>query len=498
MNFSKSKYCSYCQCPKILWLNKYKPETFVSDSSTEDRLEKGNIVGDLAMQLFGDFTEVTAYDRDGKLDLSKMIEKTNECLKNGTINICEASFFVDGLYCAVDILHKEKDGYAIYEVKSSTHVAPVYITDVCYQKHVLTKCGINVTGTYVVHINTDYVFDGTLDVQKLFTIKDVSSLVEEEAKKHDIDADLVEATKICDCETEPNIDLSIKCREPYTCGYWEYCSRHLPKPNVFDVYRLSFGKKIEAYRDGYFEFGDVRSAVKLNQLQKRQLDFVLKGIDEHIDKDGIKSFLDTLSYPLYFLDFETMQLVIPEYPNSRPYQQITFQYSLHYIESKGGELKHKEFLGESGVDPRRALAEQLVKDIPTDACVLAYNMGFEKGRIKELAELFPDLADSLMKIRSNVKDLIDPFHDGYYYNKAIGNSFSIKSVLPAMFPNDPELDYHNLEGVHNGSEAMTLFPKLKDLQQEEQTIARKNLLKYCELDTYAMVKIFLKLVELNK
>ena len=498
MNFSKSKYCSFCQCPKILWLNKYKPEVMTEDPSKQERFEKGNVVGDLAMKLFGDFTEVTAFDKDGNLDMNKMIETTSECLKNGTINICEASFAPKGHFCSVDILHKEKDGYAIYEVKSSTHVSPVYITDITYQKFVLEKCGINVTGTYVVHINSDYVFDGTLDIQKLFTIKDVSALVEEESTKHDIDADLITMNDICNCENEPNIDLSISCREPYACAYWEYCSRHLPKPNVFDVYKMSFGKKVEAYQNGYFEFGNVRQAVKLNKMQKRQLDFVLKNIDEHIDKDGIKSFLDTLTYPLYFLDFETMQLTIPEYPNSKPYQQITFQYSLHYIENEGGDIKHKEFLGESGVDPRRALAEQLVKDIPTDACVLAYNKGFECGRIKELATLFPDLSDSLMKIRANIKDLIDPFHDGYYYNQAIGNSFSIKSVLPAMFPNDPELDYHNLEGVHNGGEAMSLFPKIKDLPLDEQAAARKNLLKYCELDTYAMVKIFLKLIELSK
>ena len=498
MNFSKSKYCAFCQCPKILWLNKYKPEEKKEDPSKQERFEKGNVVGDLAMQLFGEFVEVTSYDSDGNLDMSKMIENTSECLKNGTINICEASFAPQGHFCSVDILHKEKDGYAIYEVKSSTHVTPVYITDVAYQKYVLEKCGINVTGTYVVHINSDYVFDGTLDVQKLFTIKDVWTLVEEESKKLDIDADLITMNEICNCENEPNIDLSINCREPYECAYWEYCSRHLPKPNVFDVYKMSFGKKVEAYQNGYFEFVDVRQAVKLNKIQKRQLDFVLKNIDEHIDKDGIKSFLDTLTFPLYFLDFETMQLTIPEYPNSKPYQQITFQYSLHYIENEGGEIKHKEFLGESGVDPRRALAEQLVNDIPTDACVLAYNKGFECGRIRELATLFPDLADSLMKIRANIKDLIDPFHDGYYYNQAIGNSFSIKSVLPAMFPNDPELDYHNLEGVHNGGEAMSLFPKIKDLPLDEQAIARKNLLKYCELDTYAMVKIWQKLIELSK
>lgn len=494
--FSKSKYTTFIQCPKMLWLKTYHPELAIEDSSVQDRMTKGNIIGDLAMQLFGEFTEVTAYDANGALNLSKMIENTNECLKNGTENICEASFSSGGLFCSCDILRKEKDGYAIYEVKSSSHVSAVYITDITYQKYVLEKCGIKVTGTYIVHINTDYVFDGKLDVQKLFAIKDVSILVEEESQKHDIEADLIEATKICDSETEPNIDLSIKCREPYACGYWDYCSRHLPKPNVFDVYRMSFGKKVEAYQNGYFEFGDVRQAVKLNEIQKRQLDFVLKNIDEHIDKDGIKSFLDTLSYPLYFLDFETMQLVIPEYPNSRPYQQITFQYSLHYIESEGGEIKHKEFLGVSGEDPRRALAEQLVKDIPTDACVLAYNMGFEKGRIKELAELFPDLSNSLMKIRDNVKDLIDPFHEGYYYNKTIGGSFSIKSVLPAMFPKDPELDYHNLEGVHNGGEAMNLFPLIKDMPADEQIVARRNLLKYCELDTYAMVKIWQKLIEL--
>ena len=196
MNFSKSKYCSFCQCPKILWLNKYKPEEWSSDQSAETRMSTGNVVGDLAMQLFGEFTEVTSYTDENKLDIGKMIENTKVELEKGTTNVCEASFFADGLYCAVDILHKENGGYAIYEVKSSTHVSPVYITDVAYQKYVLEKCGINVTGTYVVHINSDYVFDGTLDINKLFTIKDVYSLVEEEAKKHDIDSDLKIATEL--------------------------------------------------------------------------------------------------------------------------------------------------------------------------------------------------------------------------------------------------------------------------------------------------------------
>ena len=168
---------------------------------------------------------------------------------------------------------------------------------------------------------------------------------------------------------------------------------------------------------------------------------------------------------------------------------------MHYLESPDGELKHTEFLGISGEDPRRALAEQLCRDIPMNVCTLAYNKGFECGRIKELAESFPDLAEHLLNIADNIQDLIVPFRAGHYYNRAMGGSFSIKSVLPAIYPDDPSLDYHNLEGVHNGGEAMELFPLMKDLPLDEQATARHNLLKYCELDTYAMVKVWEKLKE---
>ena len=215
---------------------------------------------------------------------------------------------------------------------------------------------------------------------------------------------------------------------------------------------------------------------------------------QNIDREGIRKFLKTLDYPIYFLDFETMQLAIPQFPGTKPYQQIPFQYSLHYIEEQGGQLKHKEFLAESGEDPRRAIAESLCRDIPMDTCVTAYNKGFECGRLRELAELYPDLAPHLLNIRDNIRDLLTPFQSGFYYNRAMGGSFSIKSVLPAIFPDDPSLDYHNLEGVHNGGEAMALFPRIQDLPPEEQAAARKSLLEYCKLDTYAMVKVWEELV----
>ena len=221
--------------------------------------------------------------------------------------------------------------------------------------------------------------------------------------------------------------------------------------------------------------------------------FALEEKGTYTEPDQIRNFLRTLSYPLYFLDFETMQPAIPQFPGTVPYQQIPFQYSLHYIERADGELKHKEYLAVSGEDPRRGIAEALVRDIPLDVCVTAYNKSFECTRLKELAQAFPDLSAHLLSIEKNIVDLLIPFQNGYYYNRAMGGSFSIKSVLPAVFPDDPELDYHNLEGVHNGSEAMDIFPKIQYMGPAEQEKTRHDLLKYCELDTYAMVKLWQEL-----
>ncbi len=494
---SKSKYCGLWQCPKIAWLKKYKPEELTIDESTLSRMEAGNEVGDLAMGLFGDFVEVTAYSGD-KLDLSQMITATKAEMEKGTPVICEASFQYNGLYCAVDILKKENGGWAIYEVKSSTHDdKAVYVADVAYQKYVLEHCGVPVSGLYLVCLNGDYVFDGRLDIHRLFKITDVARAVETEEKN--IAANLSAAERLLASEEEPAIDLSVNCKNPYLCVFWSYCSRHIPSPSVFELYRMPFAKKIEYYKKGKITYQDLLFDPGITSpKQVRQILYAVSDQGTYVNKESIREFLETLSFPLYFLDFETMQTVIPRFVGTKPYAQIPFQYSLHYIEREGGELKHTEYLAESGTDPRRELAERLCADIPMNVCVTAYNKSFECGRIRELAAAFPDLAEHLLNIEANIRDLLVPFQTGCYYNREMGGSFSIKSVLPALFPDDPALDYHNLEGVHHGGEAMALFPKIKDMPPEEQEKARHNLLKYCELDTFAMVKVWQALVQASR
>lgn len=455
------------------------------------------------MGLLGEFVEVTASKSDGRLDLPAMIAKTEECVKNGTENIAEASFSYNGNYCAVDILHKTEGGYAIYEVKSTTSGKKKeeyrkYATDIAYQKWVLEKCGINVTGTYLVLLNSDYRLRGELDIQELFHIEDLKDLVENEYLK--VEANASKAMAIVNPKDEPEHDLFEGCKKPYDCAFWQYCTKqkNIASPSVFDLYGtgVRFSKKLKLYNEGKVSFEDL-SKEGLPDGASIQINCTLNNT-EVLNRGEIRKFLNGLTYPLYFLDFETMQPVVPEFEGTKAYQQIPFQYSLHWIEKDGGELKHTEFIGESGTDPRRALAEQLCKDIPMNVCTLAYNNPFEKGRIKEMAETFPDLKEHLMNIHDDIQDLLIPFKDWNYYVPAMGGSFSIKSVLPALFPNDPELDYHKLAGVHNGGEAMDVFPKIKDMTPEKQKEAYDALWQYCRLDTLAMVKVWEKLREVGE
>ena len=481
---SKSKYCKAKQCNKALWLSKYNPEvaTAIDNQSV---LDNGTEVGELARGIFGEYINVEYNE-----DLSIMLQQTKELLNNAPNIITEASFSYNNNFCSVDILKNDIEGLEIYEVKSSTEIKEIYLDDISYQVYVLTKLGYNIKKASIVYINNQYVRQGNLELNKLFNIKDVTEIAFN--KQEETQNKIAEIEENMKQEEEPKKDIDMYCFKPYNCEFWEYCTKHLPENNIFKIREMHKEQKMKLYKKGIYDFRDVLNE-DINTKYKQQVEFEVLNKDTIIDKEKIKQFLDTLHYPLYFLDFETYQQAIPRYDGIRPYMQIPFQYSLHYIESEEGELQHKEFLAEAGIDPRRKLAEQLVKDIPTDVCVLAYNMKFEKMVIKDLAEVFEDLKEHLMNIHENMKDLMIPFYERMYYCKEMQGSYSIKYVLPALFPNDDELDYHKLPVVHNGSEAMSIFATLANKTKEEQVVIRKGLLEYCKLDTFAMVKIWEKL-----
>ena len=485
MYLSKSKYCNAVQCKKMLWLNEYKPEE--KESLNESVLENGTQVGELAKNLFGFHIDVSFNE-----NLKQMIEDTKSLLYLDKVVITEASFEYDNNFCSVDILKKNKSDFEIYEVKSSTEVKDIYKEDISYQYYILNNLGYNVTKASIVYINSQYERNKELNLKELFNIEDVTEYVKE--KLENIKLNIKEINNYMNQKREPDELLGIHCVKPYNCPFFKYCTKGLGNQNVFTLKGINNNKKFELYNKGIFEYEELLK-IKINDKIKQQIEFELYDEEDYIDKTKIKEFLDKLTYPLYFLDFETFQMSIPLYDKTRPYMQIPFQYSLHYIIND--ELKHKEFLSKPDIDPRRKLAESLVKDIPKDVCVLAYNMAFEKMVIKELAILYEDLSDHLMNIYKNIKDLMIPFKDRYYYSKNMHGIYSIKYVLPALYPNDPSLDYKNLDLVHNGSEAMNMFANMCNLDKDKQKELKNSLLKYCELDTYAMVKIFYKLKEVT-
>ena len=487
MNLSKSRYTQGVTCEKKLWLSCYKKEE-AEETGNDSVLENGTKVGELARNLFGKHLLIN-YDTN----YQKMIDETKYYLEKKPNIICEASFSYDGNFCSVDILVNDIDGVSIYEVKSSTEISDIYLDDIAYQTWVLKKNGLNVKKSCIVYINNHYVKNGELQIKELFNIEDVSNLI----KIDKVEEKVKSLKKIINQLEEPKIDLSMACHKPYDCPFFKYCTKHLPKPNVFDLgWNVHFDKKIVMYKNNHITFEDIFNYENINEKAKEQLRFTLNKLKPKINKQNIKNLINSFTYPLYFLDFESYQLSIPTIDGTRPYQQICFQYSLHYYLEENGKLFHKEYLSSDyNGNPMYGLCKKLCEDIPMNSCVLVYNQSFEKSRLKEMANLFPELREHLLNIRDHIIDLMIPFFNQDYYVKEMEGRWSIKVVLPALFPNDASLDYHNLEQVHKGDEASNAFLSLKDLSKEEQEKLRNNMLKYCSLDTYAMVKIFEKLKE---
>lgn len=492
MALSKSLYIRGLQCEKSLWLKKKKPGVLQApDDSAQAVFDTGTSVGELACELFsgGERIEYTG-------DFNAQMAKTKELIERGIKVIYEATFCFDGILVMVDILCVCEDGLIINEVKSSTSVKDVYIDDASIQYYVINSLGYKVSGVNIIHIDNSYVRGERLELEKLFHTEEVTEQIMQ--KQAEIPQILNKFEEILSKNVEPEVDIGPHCSDPYNCDAWEYCwceQRGIPEYSIFNISRLRSDKKFELYKNGVVKFEDIKDLDKFNASQQIQIRSELSQ-EEIIDKEAIKEFLDTLSYPLCHLDFETFQQAVPEFIGLSPYEQIPFQFSIHKEDGKGN-LEHFEFLAEIGADPRYELALNLIKFIPQDACVLAYNMGFEKGVIRRLAANYPQIASELMAIHDNIKDLMAPFASKSYYHPKMQGSYSIKYVLPALVP-EFESAYKDLNLIHHGGEAMQAYENMTRMSADEREAYKNALLEYCKLDTLAMVKVLEKLREVAK
>ena len=483
MNLSKSQYMKGLQCPKALWLFKNRKDLANEpDQRRQNLFDTGHRVGDLAKELFTGGAEV-AYLQS---DYPGMIDQTAGLINSSNV-IYEGSFSTNEVFVRADILVKNGDAWDLYEVKATGSTKAVHKPDVAIQWYVISQ-HLPLNRAYLVHLNTRYVLSGELDVQGLFTMDDVTDAVA--AELPEIEGNLNSLKTVLE-GGEPEISIGTHCNNPYECDFHAYCWRDVPYPSVLDLCRLNGDKKFEYYHKGIVTYEDAKNHIELNAVQTFQVNTALSR-EIHINTEAINDYLSEVRYPINFLDFETFQDAIPRFDGQGPYKNIPFQYSLHILH-ENGELVHKEFLADETGDPRLTLTRRLLQDLTDEGTIFAFHQSFEIGVINGLARHFDQYTAQLRSLNNRFKDLEIPFNQLMYYHPDFHGSFSIKSILPALFPNDPELDYKNLD-IQSGDVAMNIFPRLQEVADlDEKESIRKSLLAYCRLDTLAMVKIWEKL-----
>lgn len=469
------------QCPKQLWFLKNKPELKQQKPKQETAAIKSGIqIGELAKRLFPGGVDVTF---DSK-DFAGMLAQTQEYIEQGKKIIYEATFSVDGSFVMADILVNLDGQWHMYEVKESTKVKPHHVEDIAFQWQAIAK-NIPLSKAYVVHINKHYIRADELDVKCLFTIEEVTEKV---LSLQDKVSTLITEFSNIYSGPEPQQKIGSHCKSPYMCDFRKQCWPEVSSNSVFKLYRLNKNKKFEWFHQGIQTIQDAYEQKKLNTVQKIQVETIQLGMPI-FNKSVIEPFLGKLVFPIYFFDFETFMEAAPRFKGQRPYMQMPFQYSLHILH-ENRVLEHKEFLGCELTDPRKELVLRMLEDLDEKGSIVAFNQTFEVSRIQELAEAFSEYQDELLALVPRFSDLLDPFRNLGYYHPNFNGSFSIKSVLPALFPVDSELDYKKLN-IQNGGMAMDTFAKLhliKDKRKVDQI--RADLLAYCHLDTLAMVRIY--------
>ncbi len=480
-NLSKSQYMRGRQCMKRLWLSKHRAE--LGDDLDLSKFEEGNEAGLLARECYlgGVLIKETVIENAALETLSYVQEDKDVIFEATAVNR------EDGAYARIDILkkHESGQGWDLIEVKSSTEVKEEHIEDVAFQYHAFKGAGYEIKRCYLMYIDNCYVRGEALEPSKLFKLENIT---EEAIREQSIvEPRVPHFITFLERPEQPKQDIGALCSKPYDCEFKTSCWKHVPEYSIFNVFPKAKAEEVFRLTQDY----DVKSLSQDLYPEGNKLvdvESYIKG-KNHIDKNQIQEFLSKVTYPVYYLDYETVNSAVPLYEGARPYQQVPFQYSLH-VEDKedGSSVSHHEYIHQETSDPRRALAESLVKNCGESGTVVAYNASFEQRVNKDLAEAFPDLAEALLSINDRMVDLMVPFRSRMIYSPKQKGSYSIKYVLPAFVP---ELSYDGMD-IANGGKAMEQykqFAKGNIVDQKQQEKLWRALSKYCELDTYAMVKL---------
>ena len=484
MLLSKTKYLSGLQCPKLLWMHYHARERIPEfDAATQARFDQGHEVGRLAQQLFPGGIEIV---------WSKGLRQTVKdslALLPQRKPLYEASFVFGDIYARADILNPAPGGkWDIVEVKSSTEVKDVHLADLAVQRYCYQGAGIPIRRCYLMHIDSAYVRRGAVEPAGLLIAENVTRKLRAFSKGIESRIDEMLATiAVTEC---PAADIGPQCSDPYECPLIGLCWERVNRwdDNIFTLNNLG-AKAWALYKQGIERNSRIPEDYELQSRQMIQVAAERTG-QPNVDGKAIQRFLARLTPPFYFLDFETFMTAIPLLDNSRPYQQVPFQFSLHTLADLAQEPKHYSWLWDGKDDPRRLMLEQLKELLGHEGSIVIYNIAFEPARLREAAEAYPDYAEWVKGIKERIIDLMAPFKSYAVYYPCQHGSASIKAVLPALTGKS----YDDL-AISDGGTASDEFLRVMftDVDNKDRRTVRHNLKEYCGLDTYGMIEIIRRL-----
>jgi len=493
---SKSKFLLGKQCQKAFWLKHTGvPETNPKDASAQSLISAGNEVGEIAKELFPGGVEIEYIN----YEYEKMSELTLQAIKDGVESLYEASFLKNGNFIRVDLMNKTSQGWDVYEVKSSAKLKPSHKEDLSFQWHVLkTIPEIELNDAYVITLDGDYIKNGKTNPGELF--KKYLLTDEINLKQPQIKDEIRDISLIPEFSEAPKIKIGTHCNNPHACAYLDKCfpENIKDKDSIFTLNNLPMTDKIALLDKGIDTFDKIDKST-LKPIQQNQIT-AFQNNSPLVNIDKLKNFINEVKYPISYFDFETFTDVVPIFDGQKPYMQMPCQYSLHIQKNADDKMSandsHHEFIADHDIDPRRAIAKSMIRNLPTSGSIMAYNISFEKACIITLAEHCPDLASELLLLNERLMDLIVPFKGGGYYHSDFRGSFSIKSVLPALCPEEDK-NYKEL-AISEGGSAALVYKNMRGKSQEEVKISREELFKYCSVDSYAMFALYQKLLIIVK
>ncbi len=481
LRLSKSRYLAGLQCHKQLWWRVHDSDApeLVPDVGQQNLFDQGKEVGERARTYVpgGELIDLPFYQYDNK------VAATRELLERAPPAIYEAWFLADETYAGVDILERGPRGYGVIEVKATNSLKPEHLPDVAVQVHVLRQGGLPVERAEVMHLNPECRHP---DLSNLFVREDVTAVVE--GVLVGVPDELAAQRRMLEGPL-PEVPIGDHCTRPYDCPFLERCWPKVPDSHVSKLYRIERKRVLELEADGIAMMQDLPTDLELSVIHQRQVKAVRSGtmVVEPSLKDALKQFAS----PLAFLDFETVSLAIPRWPGCRPWQLVPVQFSAH-VEVRGRGLVHHEWLADGPEDPRPGLAEALVEACSGAKSVVAYYASFERDCIRHLKVAVPKLAKELERVEKRLVDLL-PAVRNHVYHPDFGGGFGIKRTLPALVPGLSYGDLKIAEGETATVELLRLMFRGGEMKPGEKAELHEALLRYCERDSWAMVKMLEKL-----